>query len=221
MYQAIKKVVIEAAIVLVLVAVAWAGFRWGHFVFPPIEHLVHGAAPASEASAPRGPSRALADSTLARFERFRAGKEGDQISFGSDELSSVLRFAFPGIIPPGVSDPTVELEDGRLHASARVAVAAFPRFPHLDQVIGILPDTVLIDMQGSLVRFDEGHLAFLVDRMQAAHIPLPKRMTGDVLDGLGADRPKTLPEDALMVPLPEGLESAFVQRDSLVLLAKR
>ncbi len=213
----IKKLVI----VVVLIAVAYAGFRWGDLVFPPLDRLLGRSAGTAGVEAPRGPSPELADSTLARFERFRDGKGGDRLSFGSNELSSVLRYALPGIVPPGVSEPTVELEDGRVRASAKVAVDAFPRLPHLDQVVGMLPDTILIEMQGSLVRFDQEHLAFLVDRIQAAHIPLPKRMTSDVLDGLGADRAKNLPKDALMVPLPDGLESAFVQRDSLVLLAKR
>lgn len=211
----------KVGIVVVLVAVAYAGFRWGDLVFPRIDHLLGRSATLSEAGAQREPSQELADSTLVRFERFRDGKSGNRTSFGSTELSSVLRYALPGIVPPGVTQPTVELENGRVHASARVAVGAFPRLPHLDQVVGILPDTVLVEMRGSLVRVDQEHLAFLVDQVQVAHIPLPKRMTSDVLDGLGADRQKNLPKDALMVPLPDGLESAFVQRDSLVLLAKR
>jgi len=63
-------------------------------------------------------------------------------------------------------------------------------------------------------------LALQVDRVQAAKIPIPTRMVADVLDGLGRQGPASLPEDALMVPMPDGLESIFVQRDSLVMLAK-
>lgn len=211
----------KIGVVVILLGVAYAGFRWGDLVFPYADHLLGRSSEPAEAGSPHEPSPELADSTLVRFERFRDGKTGDRMSFGGTELSSVLRYALPGIVPPGVTEPTVALEDGRVHASARVAVGAFPRLPHLDQVVGILPDTVWVEMQGSLVRVDQEHLAFLVDQIQVAHIPLPQRMTADVLDGLGADRQKNLPKDALMVPLPDGLESAFVQRDSLVLLARR
>lgn len=205
---------------VIVVAAAYAGFRWGGKVFPPLERML-GRGQHATAAPVAGPSAAIADSTLGRFERFRNGKGPDRLGLGGTELTSVVRYSLPGIVPPGVSEPTVSLADGRVHVSARVAVDAFPRLPHLDQVIGILPDTVLVEMRGTLARVDQEHLALLVDRMQIAHVPLPRRMIGDVLSGLGAERRASLPEDALLVPLPDGLSSAFVQRDSLVLLAKR
>lgn len=217
MFGLIKKLVV----LVVLVAVAYAGFRWGNKVFPPLERLLGRARSPVATHAAGAPSQALADSVLDRFESLRDGKGRHRLGLGSTQLTSVVRYALPGLMPPGVSEPTVSLEDGRVHVSARVAVDAFPRLPHLDKVVGILPDTVLLEMEGSLVRFDQRNLALLVDHMQVAHIPLPKPMIKDVLSGLGADRQNNLPEDALMVPLPHGLSSAFVQRDSLVLLAKR
>ena len=97
----------KLVIVAVLLAVAYAGFRWGDLVFPRIDHLLGRQSEPSEAEAPRGPSPELADSTLARFERFRDGKSGDRMSFGGTELSSVLRYALPGIVPPGVTGTIV------------------------------------------------------------------------------------------------------------------
>lgn len=208
--------------VVILVAAAYAGFRWGSDVFPPLEHLfgIHqGSATAVPATA--RPSQAIADSTLERFQRFRDGKGPDRMALGSNQLTSVLRYALPGMVPPGVSEPTIVLSDGRVDVSARVAVHSFPHLPDLGKVAGILPDTALVEMGGSLVRFDQQHLALLIDRMHIVHIPLPKAMIADVLAGLGADRRPNLPKDGLVVPLPDGLSSAFVQRDSLVLLAKR
>ncbi len=209
---------------VILVAAAYVGFRWGGKVFPPLERLfglhADSVAVAGNASTP-GPSQAIADSTLARFQRFRDGKGRDRMALGSNQLTSVLRYALPGIVPPGVNEPTVALSDGRVNVSARVAVHAFPHLPHLDKVAGILPDTALVEMGGSLVRVDQQHLAFIVDRMHIVHVPIPKAMIAEVLSGLGADRRPNLPKDGLVVPLPDGLSSAFVQRDSLVLLAKR
>lgn len=215
----VKKVV--AAVVLI--AVAYAGFRWGPVVFPPLERAL-GLEPSREGvqeTAPSGPNAELAESTLDRFEELRRGQGPDRLMLGGTELSSVVRYAVPGIIPPGVDEPTVELKEGRVQLSARVALAAFPRLPRLDNVLGLLPDTVPVVLEGSLVPLDQNHLALLVDQLQVSHIPLPRRLIPQVLAGFGREDSSALPEDALAVPLPDGLRSVFVQRDSLVLVADR
>jgi predicted small lipoprotein YifL len=211
----IRRFVLLAVVLLA----AYGGFRWGPRFFPPIERAL--GIESSEEVVENGPSPELAEETLDRFERFRAGEEGSRLMLGGDELSSVVRYALPGIVPPGVAEPTVELEDGKVTVSARVAVEDFPRLPSLDKIIGLLPDTVLIEMRGSLIPLDQAHLALVMDRIRAAKIPIPTRMMSGVLEGLGRKGPVSLPDDALQVPLPDGLESAFVQRDSLVLLRKQ
>jgi len=113
----------------------------------------------------------------------------------------------------------VRLDDGRVHLSARVAVAAFPKLPNLEQVIGILPDTVSVEVRGSLVPHDQRNLALLVDRISAARVPIPARMVAEVLEGFGRGGRSGLGPDALPIPLPDGIRSVHVQRDSLVLLA--
>jgi hypothetical protein len=208
--------------VVVLVAVAYAGYRWGPAIFPPVERALGLGAPESaEAPEPDGPTAELAEETLDRFEQLRRGQGDGRLVLGGRELSSVVRYAVPGIIPPGVDEPTVTLEDGRVQLSARVALAAFPRLPKLDNVLGLLPDTVPVTLEGSLVPLDQNHLALLVDQIQVSHIPLPRRMIPEILAGFGREGTKALPEDALAVPLPDGLRSVFVQRDSLVLVADR
>lgn len=207
---------------LALLCVAYAGFRWGRLVFPPMERALGlGGAESEVTVAPSEPSPELADSTLDRFERFRDGDGPDRMALSGMELSSVVRFSLPGIVPPGVADPAVELTDGRVRLSARVAVAAFPRMPRLDDIIGVLPDTVTVEMTGSLVPLDQEHLALLVDHIEASGIPLPRRLIPEVLRGFGRDASRALPDDALAVPKPDGVQSVFVQRDSLVLIARR
>lgn len=209
---------------VVLILVAYAGFRWGPLVFPSVERALGLGepvwVPAAPGTAPEQPTPELADATLDRFERFRRGEGGGRLALGGAELSSVVRYALPGIIPPGVDDPTVELREGRVRVSARVALEAFPRLPDLDQVLGILPDTVLVEMEGALVPLDQSFLALLVDRVEASRIPVPKRMVASVLAGLGREGPASLPSDALAVPIPDGVQSVFVQQDSLVLIAR-
>lgn len=208
------------AFAFALVAAAYAGFRWGPAVFPRFQTML-GIEADGGASAEPAPSPEIAEATLDRFERFRAGGEGQRLALGGTELTSVVRHSLPGLLPRGVADPEVRLRDGKVHVSARVAVSSFPRLPRLDQVIGLLPDTVLMEMRGSLLPLDQTHLALVVDRVQAARIPIPTRMMGEVLDGLRGDRGGPgLPDNALPVPLPDGLEAVYVESDSLVLVSE-
>lgn len=218
MFGFLKKLVVF----VVLLLVAYAGFRWGPLVFPRLERVVGiQAAPPVAEEAEAGPSAELADRTLDRFERFRKGEGEGRIALSGLELSSVVRYALPGLVPPGVDEPTVTLSDGRVRLSARVAKGAFPRLPKLDDVAGILPDTLDVAMEGSLVPLDRERLALLVDRVEASRIPLPRRMIPEILVAFGRERSASLPDDALAVPMPSGLRSVYVQRDSLVLIAER
>jgi len=215
----------KAAWALVLALVAFGALRWGPAALPLVERALGLGdsvwVPAPSGSGPALPSAEIADETLDRFERFRRGEGGDRLALGSTELSSVLRYAMPGLVPGGVADPEVFLEDGRVRVRARVAVQAFPRLPQLEQVMGILPDTVLLEMVGVLERLDQSFLALRVDRVEVARIPIPQRMVADVLAGLGREGPPSLPADALAVPVPDGVASVVVQGDSLVLEARR
>ena len=202
-------------LVVLLATAAYAGWRWGPAVFPRLESwLGHGVEEVQ-------PSPELAEATLDRYERFQAGEGPERLSVGDSELASVLRYALPGLLPPGVSDPSVELDDGRVRVSARVAVARVPRLPDLDEVVGILPDTVTLAMRGSLTPLDGEGAALVVEEITAARIPVPRRLIPEILSALGrTDRPG-LPADAMEVPFPEGLESAYILRDSLILVADR
>jgi hypothetical protein len=215
------KLIRRFVLLVALVGAAYAGFRWGPAVFPRLEEVLGIGGDHASLVAADQPTAELADSTLDRFERFRAGEGGDRLVLGGRELSSVLRFSLPGIIPPGVSEPIVRLEDGQVHLSARVAMAAFPKLPRLDNVVGILPDTVTVEIRGSLVPHDQRNLALLVDRISAARVPIPTRMVAEVLEGFGRGGRAGLGPDALPVPLPDGIRSVHVQRDSMVFIAER
>jgi hypothetical protein len=173
-----------------------------------------GAASSTE----RVPSAALAEETLERFERFRAGRIGSRLALGSAELSAVARYALPGIFPPGVVDPSVALEGERVRASALVVSAGLPGLPRLDAVAGLLPDTVLVELRGRLEPLDDDKLAFTVDRVVIGGVPLPRRMVPEMLAALGREDTAGLAADALVVPRPGGILSVVVQRDSLVMM---
>lgn len=208
----------------ILVVVAYAGFRWGPLVFPRLEQAL-GLGGTAEAAGEgvEAPSPEVAQAALDRFEAFRqpggaTGEEGPRrLALGSVELSALVRHAIPGLLPAGVADPAVRLENGRVGVSARVAVASFPTLPQLAEVVGLLPDTVLLEMEGALVPLDQQFLALLVDRVEASRIPIPRRLVADVLAALGRQGPPALPKDALAVPIPDGVRSVYVLGDSLIL----
>lgn len=178
---------------------------------------------AGEPSDPSAPAVTpeLAESTLDKVEGLRSGAGRQQLALGDAELSSVVRYALPGILPPGVSEPEVHIHGETVALSAHVTRAAFPDLPALGDVVGMLPDTVPVRIRGRLERYGKESLAFFVSDVEAAAIPLPDRLIPQVLAALGRQARKGLPGNALHIPLPGGLDSVYVARDSLVLVSDK
>jgi len=206
-------------VTLLATGVAYAGFRYGDGFFPVLERWVGQEEQAEEPEPP--PSPALAEATLDRVEVFRAGNSGEErLLLGGPELSSVVRYSFPGILPPGVDEPTVGFRGDQLLLTARVAVASFPDVTALGEAIGLLPDTVDVLMRGALRPFGPNLSALYVDRVEASRIPLPGRLVPGILEALGRDDRNGLPGDAMAIELPPGISSAFVEANYLVLLSE-
>ena len=199
-----------------IIAAALAGWRWGPSVFP----RVRGWFVEEERVVEVLPSPELADAALDRFERFRRGEIGDRLSLSAVDVVSVLRYSAPGMVPGGVSDVEVDLHDGVVTLTARVLVEAFPGLPTLDGILGFLPDTVSISVEGALAPLDEDAISLVVHGVYASFIPvpLPDGMTPKILVALGRRSRAGLPEDALPFSLPDGVRSAHVLRDRLILV---
>ena len=206
----------RAWLVGLLVAAAFAGWKWGPDVFPKVA----GWFAEEEGTLEVLPSPELADAALDRFERFRSGEGGDQLSLSAAEVVSVIRYSAPGMVPGGIANPVVEFRDGVVSLRARIAVEAFPGLPALDGILGFLPDTVAITIEGALSPIDEDAVALIVHGVRASFVPvpLPDGMTPDILTALGRRHVAGLPEDALPFPLPDGVGSAHVLRDRLILV---
>ncbi len=207
---------------ILALGIAYAGWRWGGDLFPRIEQW-WGVEPDVVASAPpeREPSPAIADSALDRIAALRAGEAGDRLALGEVELSSVLRHALPGVLPPGVVHPTVDLEGESVWLSARVELAAIPDLSAAGDLVGLLPDTVNMRLRGTLLPFSEGWTAFQVERVEAERFPLPSRLVPGILTALGRRDREGLPARALAIPLPDGLERVYVDEGRLILLAAK
>ena len=200
--------------VVLLGAAAFAGWRWGDPFFEKI-------APGASSSAQPVPTREVSDRTLQRFEALRQGEGEGRLVLGSLEVESVLKFGVPQLFPPGIEAPSVTMKDGVIQVGGDVSVASFPGLPDLGGVIGFLPDTVRVEVEGTISPFNEARSALVVHQVRALGIPLPDRMITQILVAFGRQEIPNLPDDAIAVPLPDGIDSAFILRDSLVLVHNR
>ena len=133
------------------------------------------------------------------------------------ELQALLRTRFAGVLPRWVDSARIRLEGDRVRLSGRVPVDHLPQIRSLGEVAGLLPDTAEVAVNGQVIPLSHGRVALAVDQVTAAHIPLPRRLIPEVLGGLrkgGAD----VPVDALPLPLPHSITSAYVRADSLILI---
>jgi hypothetical protein len=208
----------NAVFLLVLVAgagVAWVG--WGD----EMAEAAQRALGMGDGAAGPVPSPQLARATLERFDALREGSAPEgRLILGGAELSSVVRYSLPGYLPDGVHEPTVDFRGQEMLLSARVAVSSFPDLPALGEVLGLLPDTVDIEMAGSLLSFDGGRTALMVRKVEASRIPLPGRVVPGILGALGRTEVEGLPDNAMAIRLPAGIGRAFVEDDHLVLVAE-
>ena len=202
-------------LVLLLIAIGLAAFAvW--FARPGVAPL------ADDGGVSRSvPTRALAEATLERIERFRAGTDDSTLALGDAEIASVLRFALPGGLPTGVIDPEVRLAGNRITLSARVATRVVAELSALDPLIALLPDTIPVRIEGTLGQLTEQSLVFRLDQFEAAEIPVPERLVSEILSTLGHTQQGGSPGNTLHIPLHTGMDSVYVVRDSLVLLVRR
>lgn len=215
----LKSCIGKIVLAVLLVAAAYAGWQWGPQVFPPLQDLFDRIRPAEQE---QELSEKLALETLDEFEAFRQGERGDRLVLSNRQLGSVLQYRLPGLLPEGVDSPTLEMADGVLRLRMRVALGSFPTIPALENIIGFLPDTLTLEMEGILVPLeDDRWVALVIHRMEASRIPFPGRIIPDILRALGRENVGGLPPDAVAIPMPDGLARVFVLRDSLVLIADR
>lgn len=217
-----------------LLVAAWAGWRWGPLLFPQLQQVWQvSSQPVDGSRGEEGQgdatgncdgvpesaaTRELAQAALDRIEAFRAGRvDGSRIELDAAEVTSILRYALPGIVPPGVADPAAEFVSGRLRLSAAVSTSAFPDFPAVAEVIGFLPVTAPVMLEAALLPFGPGAAAVHVERVEVARVPLPDRFISPILLALGRTPREGLPQQALRVPLPNGIRRVFVEADRLVL----
>lgn len=204
---------------LLLLGSAYAGWRWGDAIFPRLENEV--AEWRAEADRPSLASPAVADAAWDRYERFRTTGGPGEVLFDSAELTSLVRYRALERLPRGVDEVEVEMSEGRLDVRMDIARDQIPDFPDLRELDALVSDTVTVRMVGTVIPSRGTGAAVLIDRLEVARLPLPRRVVPTVLSALGREPAPGLPEEAIEIPLPPGITSAYVDGDHLVLTGAR
>lgn len=177
-------------------------------------HDLRGTGATGEVASPE-----LADRADRKLAALRDGEAG-QVALSGIELQSLMEYRFQGMLPGFLGSPDIEIRDDRLRLRARVPVDKLPRVDGLGEAAAFLPDTTELTVTGRLLPLQPGRAAFAVEDVSAQRFPLPRRLVPGALDRLGRRDEPGLPPDAMALPLPPGAESAYIRRDSLVLLAR-
>lgn len=165
------------------------------------------------------PSAELAAGAEAKLDSLRDGS-ATSVSLSGVELESLLLHRYPGVLPEFLDSPKVELSGDQLRLRGRVPIDKLPRVDGLSEAAAFLPDTTELEVSGRLLPLDSGRVAFGIDDVSAARVPLPDRFISGALTRLGRQDEARLPADAIAVRLPPGAAAAYIRRDSLVLLAR-
>jgi len=156
-----------------------------------------------------------ARSAEAKLERLRV--HGDTVRLSEVELASYLRFNVAERFPDLVQNPSAAIVGDTLRLGGRVSTDRLPTLQELERVRPFLPDTTRIDLEGRLLPRQPGQAAIEIDEVAVAGIPIPPRYYASVLERLGRRDEPGLPPNALVVALPDGVGSVWIENGHLVL----
>ena len=214
MAKALKRFVTRTVLLLVAIVAAYAGWRWGDAVFPRVEAKL-GIGPAEVTGTP-----VTAETAARAMERIREFQASDEpeLRLESAEVSSLLRYSMPGIVPPGVLDPTVSFDGDRMEIRARVVPAGIADLSHLSGIAGMLPDTVDVLVEGSLGLFGDQGSMLVVEGIELQGWPVPAIAVPEILAAFGQEAPEGAPAAAVPVPAVSGLKGAYIENGKLVVV---
>lgn len=202
--------VLGLLLLVIVVSVAWFYRDELHSVWRGLRRPPHAAVV----------SAALADSAAARLDASLRGHGPGRVALTQPELQSLLKYRWKTFLPDYVTRPDVQLNAGRIRLQASVPTERFRQLRELRDVLSFLPDTAELAATGQFVPLVQGRVAFEVNEITAARIPLPQRLVPVILNNLGRRDEPGLAPNAVGVPLPRGATAAFVSGDSLVFLRR-
>jgi hypothetical protein len=194
-----------AAVVAVVAVAAVAGWWWR-------DQLAGLWAGESEPLVISPEAAAAAEEKLVRLR-----EDGEPAVLSETEISSLLRFRSPAWASGAFREPTVRIAGDTLVLSGVVPTDRLPSHPDLDRVRPLLPDSSDVEVSARLRSIGPGRAALEIEEVEFAGLPVPRRLYGDVLDGLGRRAEPGLAPNAIALALPSGVGSARVQDGRLVL----
>jgi hypothetical protein len=171
---------------------------------------------------PQEVSPELADRAERKLATMNEPNAPERVTLSSRELQSLVAYRMAESLPSFILEPIVTVEDGDLKVRARVPtdeVAGMRSLGGTEEILSMLPDTTEVVAEGHLIPLGDGRVALSVDEVTAASIPLPSRVIPRILKSIGRHDEPNLPDDALAVRLPAGVENVFADGDSIVFIA--
>lgn len=159
-------------------------------------------------------------SAQAKYAALAGTQPPPRVALSEDELQALLHTRFAAVLPRWVDSARIQLDGEKVRLSGRVPVDRIPQMRSMGEVAGLLPDTTEVAVKGQVIPLGRGRVALAVDQVTAAHVPLPRRLVPQIMAGLKQGRPAeaSVPADALLLPLPRNIASAYVRNDSLILM---
>ena len=214
MGRTFKRLVTRVVLVVTAILAAYAGWKWGYAVFPGVEERL-GIGRTGASALPVTPETAAR--ATARIREFR-GSEEAELRLESSEVSSLLRYSAPGMLPAGVVEPSVSFVEERIELQAVVLPGEIPDLPNLGGLLGLLPDTVDILVVGSLLPSSEEGTLLHIEGIELQGWPVPANSVPEILAALGRVSPPGVPKSAVLVPALGGLKGADIEDGRLVLV---
>lgn len=214
MGKALRRLAARICVTAAVIVAAYAGWKWGDGLFPRVESRLGIGSAAADEVTPE-----LAGATMRKLEAFRDSGE-PELLLGSVEVSSVLRYSIPGMLPDGIVNAQVAFDEDRLEIEAGVLPASLeiPEIAGWIGMAGMLPDTVPVSVSASLTRFGELRSILLIQGIHVQGVPLPETAFPEIIEALGRARVSGLPASAILVPEVAGVGTAFIRDGSLVLV---
>lgn len=145
--------------------------------------LSRSAAHAEDAPAfDAGPT--AAGTMVDRLQRFRSGNGSGRIEIDGPHLTSLVRHAMPALIPDGVTEPSVYVEDGIVRVHVHVSPGVLPGGRHLVDALETLPESVEVELRGRVVNDGVAWLAYRVEEVRVEGVELPAPVVALVLGAI-------------------------------------
>jgi hypothetical protein len=157
------------------------------------------------------------EAAAAAEEKLRRLGAGEEVRLTDSEVNSLFRYRPEVWSLGGMKSPMVRMRGDTLWLSGAVDPEYLPPHPALDAVRMILPDTVRVDLAGTVAPFNERNAAVEVGSVEIAGMPFPARYFPEIIARLGFPEQPGLPERAVALPLPAGIRSARVADGELIL----